>query len=384
MRAAACRAGSSASRPAVRKGERVLEAGGRPLALVDELRRELAALQPADEIRRRASQHAPSAASRPRLGVYEKPWDVAFDVMQCAQLRYGEPVRVAGKARSLLLRLVDLHRRLGAARGSLAAAEPRARRKSYLRPERFVVVQQARLPVWGDPAAAPAPRRRRLRPAPAAARRAGRRALVGARRPRRSGCGQGLAAADSRAAAGAPASASATRRSAAPRCSSAPSGLLNTPYGWGGSGDKRDCSGLMMDLLGRLRPRDPAQHHAPGAGRHAPGRGRRPRRAGQGREPSRPRRGAACCCSTCPATSCSISAATARSSTPFICSRATSPRASPRGETMQRVNRTVVSSLELGRGGSRRAFIQRITPPHRLRRPGRARGALSDAALESP
>ena len=33
----------------------------------------------------------------------------------------------------------------------------------------------------------------------------------------------------------------------------------------------------------------------------------------------------------------------------------------PRGETMQRVNRTVVTSLELGRGGSRRAFIQRIT-----------------------
>jgi hypothetical protein len=32
-----------------------------------------------------------------------------------------------------------------------------------------------------------------------------------------------------------------------------------------------------------------------------------------------------------------------------------------KGETMQRVNRTVVTSLELGRGGSRRAFIQRIT-----------------------
>jgi len=288
-------------------------------------------------------------------GIYERAWDLAFDVGQCAQLRWGEPVRVVARGPTLWYvwsTYMDGWVRPDALTPPLSAEQAR----SYLEPERFIISQRERLPVWG-----------------AAGERMLGTANFGVKLPLVEDASGGLrvlAPAPSGLASGSirlglPANGARevslgypplTRRNLLERAFR----LLNTPYGWGGVGDQRDCSRLMMDLFagfGLQLPRN-TWHQSQSGNRRV--------EVGQLDEAAKAKAIESVAEGSVvllymPG---HIMLYLGRDGEHLHAFHLFSGYLVPcpgGGETMQRVNRTVVTALDLGLGGSRRSFLQRIT-----------------------
>ncbi|MCC6747566.1 MAG: SH3 domain-containing protein [Deltaproteobacteria bacterium] len=334
---------------AIAAGRRV-QADGRPprAALLEELRAELASAEPTDELRV-AFRSSPLRCYPTAEPLYEKAGDTDFDQLQCAQLRFGEPVRVFRRGR----RFVYAWSTYAEGWVDPTALTPplgRDQLEQYLRPRERAVVHEDRTAVFSAGSSpvllgaaglglslpllgTEAQQLRVLAPAPSG--------LVEAHLPARA------------ASAELPPFSRAALYRAAFR-------LLHTPYGWGGTGNHRDCSRLLMDLFatfGLRLPRNSRQQALSG-----------PRQIDVARlDPA--------------AKVAAIEAANergvvllylpghimlylGREGGELFAFHQFSGYLVPcpgGGETMVRVNRAAVTSLSLGRGGSRRSFLERIT-----------------------
>jgi len=336
----------------IARGQRVLATGERP-ALVDELRAEVDGARPADELRV-VYRGTPLRCFPSDDGLYEKAWDTAFDLLQCAQLRFGEPVRVAAKGRRFWYVWSTYGDGWVRPEGLTPPLTP-AQAAAYLAPRRFVVAQVDRLPIWSAEGALLGAAGFGLR-LPLVAEEEG---AVTVQVPSATGLVVGRLRLGER---------DAERREVSlgyppltrTRLLDRAFRLLNSPYGWGGTGDQRDCSALMMDLFsafGLQLPRNTLHQAIAGT--------RRVEVAALD-EASKAQ---------------AIDAAAAggvvllympghimlylgRDGEHLYGFHLFSGYLTPcpgGGETMQRVNRAVVSALDLGKGGSRRSFLQRIT-----------------------
>jgi len=242
-------------RERVHREERVGAQGEPGRAVLAEIEANLAASQPADELRVATTSTAircqPSAAP-----LLEAPGQEAFDTLQCSLLSFGEPVRVLRKSSNFWLILTEFVQgwvtptALGPA---LAPAELAA----YRQAPRFLVITQDRAPVLAAPGGellgvARLGQRLPLLDATAAG--------YAVRAPHVGGLGPAWIPAGS----GAPGYLPLTRETVFRLAFS----LLHSPYGWGGAGDGRDCSAFLMDLFavcGLALPRNSAQQAEAGS-----------------------------------------------------------------------------------------------------------------------
>ncbi len=285
--------------------------------------------------------------------LYEEPWDEAFDMVQCSRVRMGEPVLVFGTAPGFAYVFTPY------AEGWIdtAALTPplsKDQATAYLAPEDFVVIQADRMPVWSaleDGALLGMVRLGLRLPLQAEPAVPGGRLRVALPTP--SGLSKGWLDDGPGLSRGYPAFTRATVFSRA-------LSLLGSPYGWGGVGGTRDCSRLLMDLFGGfglLLPRNSWMQSRAGV--------RQKDVSALGDQ----------------AKADAIEAAAqdavvllymkghimlyvGRDGDHLYAMHLFSGYLRPcpaGGETMMRANRTLVSSLELGRGSSRKAFIERIS-----------------------
>lgn len=368
---------------AISAGKRVRPDGRPPGELLAELRTRFAATRPVDELRV-VLRSTPLRCYPDATPLYETVNDRAFDLAQCAELRFGEAVRVLGRGPLY----VYVHAAYGAGwvrAESLSTPLDAAAARRYLRPEEPVVVLEDRVAVWS-------------------AAKGGK--LLGVAR-----LGLQLPLARSAAEGSAPAHGDAPlpvwvvgekglrraylrRRSALRLGAAVPLSraalfdrafrLLDTPYGWGGTGGQRDCSRVLMDVFasfGIELPRNSRQQSQSGTERVAVATldEARKREAIE----AAARRGVVLL--YLPG---HIMLYLGRDGDHLYALHQFSGYLTPcsgGGETMQRVNRTTVTALELGRGSSRRAFIERITQlvvfaPKAAPIPGGAAGGAPQAS----
>jgi len=330
-------------------GKWLLLNGGPPTALLAALERAVDKAQPADELR---VLHR-SAALRcfpTDEGLYDKPWQSAFDLMQCAQLRFGEMVRVGAKGERFWY-VWSPYAEGWIAPEALTPVLGEDEARSYHEPARFVVAQADRVPLWTD---------RQGGTILGEVRLGGRLPLLGEE--------EGLL----RVVAPGPAGLRTAwvRRADAvsvgfpvlsfDRLVARAFSLLNSPYGWGDVGDNRDCSRLIMDLFGAFGvelPRNTWHQAQAGARRVEVGSMDEPAKARAIQEAAS--RGIVLL--HMPG---HIMLYLGRDGDRLFAFHQFSGYLVPcegGGETMKRVNRAVVTSLELGRGSSRKSFLQRIT-----------------------
>ena len=332
----------------VDQGKRVLPNGTPARVLASSLARQLPKLHATDELRlvRRGAQLRCFATDQ---AVYEKAWDEAFDLMQCSHLRLGEAVRVlarAGRYWYVWTSYSEGWVKPAALTPPLTAEQARR----YLRPREFVVVQVDRLPLWPD----------RQRSALLGVIRMGTRLPLTARHkgwwqvtaPGPEGLQQAWLASTG-ATVGYP---GLSREAMLRRAFS----LLGSAYGWGGTGGNRDCSRFTMDLFqsfGVLLPRN-SWHQSNAGIRQLDVANLDDAAKGQIID-QEARKGLVLL--YLPG---HVMLYLGRDGEQQYALHLFSGYLVPcqrGGETMRRVNRTVVTTLELGRGSSRRAFIQRIT-----------------------
>ena len=333
---------------AVREGKRVLPDGSSASALAASLIEGLGKLRAADELRLvlRATPLRCFPSDDP---VYEKAWDEAFDLLQCSQLRLGEPVKVLARGARYWY-VWSSYAEGWVDPAALTPPLKPARARQYLHPKKSVVVLADAVPLWADPG----------QRAPVGTVRLGLRLpLLGERKgwikvaaPTASGVGVGWLRERGVSRGHPPLSQEALLRRAF--------SLLGSTYGWGGTGGTRDCSRFMMDVFqsfGVLLPRN--SWHQSSAG-------------------------------TTQVDVSEMDEATKARTMEQYASRGVVLLYLPGhimlylgrdgghlyalhqfsgylvpckggGETMRRVNRAAVTSLDLGRGSTRRAFIERIT-----------------------
>jgi hypothetical protein len=335
------------------QGKRVLADGRRPTALVRKLRGEIPQLKPAQEIRL-AHRSEPIRCYPSQEGIYEKAWDLPFDLAQCAQLRTGEPVRVVLKGPShhfVWSSYAEGWVRPAALTPPLSTEQARA----FLDPPRAVVVLRDRVSVWsahdGGHVQAVLRLGIRLPLAPEQSARAGSRLQV--LLPTRTGLGSGWLDQDAGI---------ATEFPPLTRANLIRQGfrMLNSTYGWGGVGGGRDCSRFMMDLFatfGILLPRNSWRQSQAGM-RHVEVAGLSDAAKAEAIE------AAAATGIVLMYFKGHIMLYLGRDGDHLYALHQFSGYLVPcpaGGETMMRVNRAVVTSLELGRGSSRTAFIERIS-----------------------
>jgi cell wall-associated NlpC family hydrolase len=335
-------------RQGISQGNRVLADGRPPTTLFQELERRLAQAQIEDEIR--VVWRSTALRCFPTdEGLYEKAWDLAFDLMQCAQLRLGEPVRVMAVSGEYVY-VWSSYADGWARRESLTPPLTPEQARTYLHPERFVVVQTERVALFHDKEQQQLVGDVRLGiHLPLLSEE---EALLQVTIPEAQGLSVGWLGRAAASVGYPPLTLSQLYRKAF--------SLLNTPYGWGGMGEHRDCSRLMMDLFGAfgvLLPRN--TWHQSNAGL---------RRIDVEQL----------------STTAKIEAIEAAAQTGIVLlympghimlylgrdgqhlfafhlfSGYLVPCAGG-GETMNRVNHAVVTALNLGQGSSRRSFLQRIT-----------------------
>jgi len=344
-------------REAVREGKRVLADGKAPLELLAALERAVRELQPASELRV-AHRSAPLRCYPTDVGVYEKAYEVAFDLMQCAQLRPGEPVRVLGKGKTFYYvwsSYAEGWVRPEALTPALDAGEARA----FLQPKRFVVLQRDLAPLLerGTDGAERVASVVRMGTTLPLLEQGGDRLKVSV--PTAAGLGQAWLARGAGARVG---FAPLTRQNLLERAFA----LLNAPYGWGGMGGHRDCSRLIMDLFasfGLELPRNSIRQSVAGT--------RQVEVEGLDEaakiEAIQQVAGSAVVLLYLPG---HIMLHLGRDGDQLYALHLFSgylvpcdgkARTEHGRETMMRVNRVVVTSLELGRGSSRRSFLERIT-----------------------
>jgi hypothetical protein len=359
-------------REGVAHGTRVLAGGARPDALLVDLKRAADQSQPADEIRV-AHRSTPLRCFPTDQGVYESAWDLAFDLMQCAQLRFGEFVRVLAKGQAFWYvwsTYADGWVDPQALTPPLSPDEARG----YTSPPRFVVSQIDKLPIRSQKVGGQllglaslglrlplsADREGEI-PGPADSGRhvpqdpplwAGGDELHEVQIPTPTGLAAGWIRRYG-ASGGYPPLSRDLLLERAFR-------LLNTPYGWGGTGDNRDCSRLMMDLFagfGVLLPRN--TWHQSQAGTRQVEVGHLSEAAKADTIAAMGRRAIVLLYLRG-----HIMLYLGRDGGHLYAFHLFSGYLVPcpgGGETMKRVNRAVVTALDLGLGSSRRSFLQRIT-----------------------
>jgi cell wall-associated NlpC family hydrolase len=333
---------------ATAKGQRVLVRGEHPQRMIAEIERRVAQVRLVDEVRV-VHRSSPLRCFPTDEGVYEKAWQLPFDLNQCAQLRLGEPVRVAARGAShwyVWSTYADGWVKPEALTPPLTAAEASA----YLHPARVAVVQADRVALWAS-----TERKGLLGQVRLGARLPLVEETATALKvlmPTRSGLSTGWLPRDG-VNEGVP---PLTRRAVLQRAFS----LLNTPYAWGGTGENRDCSRLMMDLFGAfglLLPRNTWHQAQAGTMQIDVG------QLGEAEKAEAIERAArrGIVLLFMPG---HIMLYLGRDGDQLYAFHQFSGYLVPcagGGETMMRVNRAVVTTLELGRGSSRRSFLQRIT-----------------------
>lgn len=346
---------------------RTLVADGLSAAqLLRGLRQTLARAVALDEVRV-VRQSTPLRCLPTAARVVEPGFLPDFDLLQCSQLRFGEPVRVLAHAGPY----VQVWSSYATGWTALSALSPpltAEQAERYLQPAHPGVVSSDNVAIWSQPDGAAAPggtllglARLGLRlpladvppraagPAPGPTAGATLQAVTV---PTGAGLGLGWIA----SAALAPSANPLTVRQLFTRAFT----LLHQPYGWGGSAHRRDCSRLLMDLFASFGidlPRNSAQQAAAGV-----------ERLEVGHLPPAAKRQA-------------ILGAAARGvvllhlpghvmlylghfGEQLYALHSLSGYLEPcagGGETMWRLNRTVVTTLALGAGSSRRSFLERVT-----------------------
>lgn len=335
-------------------------------------RRRLAHLRPVDEIRL-VRRGTPLRCYPLRNAILESADLTDFDLGQCSQLHFGEAVRVLGRTDALWY-VWTSYASGWVDPSALSRPLDQATARSYLRPSHLAVITKDAVAVWSGPHAtdllgvarlglrlplAGPPRSAQSLPA------AREMSVPGPNGVRTGWIHDASAVADSHA--------PFTRRNLFRRAFS----LLHTPYGWGGMGDKRDCSRLLMDLFGSfnlLLPRNSAWQSKAGIYRvDVAGQTERDKRAAID---TAARRGIVLL--YLPG---HIMLYVGNQDGRHYAFHQFSGYLQPcpnGGETMNRANRTAVTSLDLGRGSSRNSFIERITrlvvfgPPEDVVRPPQA------------
>ncbi len=335
-------------REAAEEGKRVMPDGTPARALAAAMWKKMQKAKPVDELR--LVWKATALRCFPHAGpVYEKAWDVAFDLLQCSWLRVGEPVKVFARGDDYWYVWSEYAE--GWVHGAnLTPPLDAAQARRHLGKKRRVVVQADRVPLWVDMQQTTLLGVLRLGThLPIQQTRGGMyRVAV----PTASGLRSGWLG-DSGAGPWRPrlSKAALLRRAFS---------LLGSTYGWGGVGGTRDCSRFMMDLFGAsgvLLPRN--SWHQSNAGTRqvdvsAMDVATRARAMEQHNKkgvvllylPGH------------------IMLYLGRDGDRHYALHQFSGYLVPckgGGETMMRVNRAEVTSLELGRGSSRTAFIERIT-----------------------
>jgi hypothetical protein len=339
----------------VRSSTRVLASGEPARSLLAELRAELERIQPVDEARI-AHRSTPLRCFPTETAVYEKAWDLPFDLMQCAQLRLGEPVRVLARLGDRFLYVWSSYADGWVRPSALTPPIAPAQLRAFLEPARFALAQLDRVPLHRTPSGEAGGL---LGAAsfglalPLLEAHAGDLPPFKVAAPTPAGLGEAWIRRPGAITLAPP---PLTRRNLL----EAAFRLLNTPYGWGGTGDGRDCSRLMMDLFasfGVLLPRN--TWHQSQAGNHRIAVAALPEAAKA--EAIDRAAGNAAVLLFMPG---HIMLYLGRDGDHLYALHLFSGYLTPcpgGGETMQRVNRTVVTALDLGLHGSRRSFLQRIT-----------------------
>ena len=342
----------AALREVVRSGKWVAPDGTRADKVLAEVERQVAETKITRELRV-AHREADLRCFPSSAPLYEEPWDEAFDMVQCSRVRMGEPLLVLARAPGFAYVFTSY------AEGWIdpAALTPPLsdeQARGYLAPEDNVVVQADRIPVWSSPDGGTLLGMVRLGislPLQAEPATPGRRLRVALPTP--SGLSQGWLDDGTNLTRGFPA---LTREAVINRALS----LLGTPYGWGGMGGTRDCSRLMMDLFGGfglLLPRNSWMQSRAGARQldvsplDDQAKAKAIEAAAREAVVLLYMKG-------------HIMLYVGRDGDHLYAMHLFSGYLRPcdgGGETMMRANRALVSSLELGRGSSRKAFIQRIS-----------------------
>lgn len=333
---------------AVSSGTWALANGFPPKQMADKLQLELTQkTQLADEVR--LVQQSTSLRCLPtEQGVYEKPVQLAFDLIQCAQLRFGEEVRVLAKG-SRYWYVWSSYADGWVKPEALTPPLSPLHIQAYMHPERFVVVQADRIALWNHNGQLWGEARLSSRFPLLSEEETRLEVLV----PSSAGLISAWIRRSADISIGFP---EITRE----RLLKLAFRLLYTPYGWGGLGKHRDCSQLMMDLFsafGLLLPRNSLHQSLAGL---------RQVDVDQLDDVAK---------------AAAIEAADqeglvllympghimlylGRDGNHLYAYHQLSGYLVPcpnGGETMRRVNRVSVTALDLGQGSSRRSFLQRIT-----------------------
>jgi hypothetical protein len=335
----------------ISQNKAVLADGTRPDGLVAMLREKQRRATEQDELRI-AWRTTPLRCFPLQQALFEPPDRRAFDLSQCSQVRFGEPVRV-------LMRLPgQVYVWTSYATGwldpvALGPALDRAQAQRYLAAKGSVAIVKPRVPIWSEPRGGML-----LGVAQLGASfplltvhdsHQGVQLLV----PTRERTQGGWIRDHSTVSLGyAPFTRAALWRRAFT--------LLDEPYGWGGMGDKRDCSRFLMDLFGSfglLLPRNSSLQAKAGQ-RQIDVEALAPAQKAQAiaRAGKRRRRAA-----LFPG---HIMLYLDRDGDELYAIHQFSGYLEPcpgGGETMLRANRTAVTHLALGRGSSRRSFLERTT-----------------------
>ena len=338
------------------EGKRALRGGARPDALLAALEKALASVELSNELRV-VHRTTPLRCYPTEEGIFEKPWELAFDLAQCAQLRTGEGVRVLGKGPTHWY-VLSSYARGWVRPEALTPPLTEAQLRAFLHPERFVVVVRDRVGLWTAPKGEGLLAMARL----GARFPLERRPVDGPLRvtaPTPAGLGSAwIVHPDSVSVGYRP----LTRRRLLRRAF----GLLDSPYGWGGMGGHRDCSRFMMDLFGSFGvelPRNSWNQSQAGVSHVDVGELDEAAKARAIEEEAR--RGIVLLYLKG-----HIMLYLGRDGDRLYALHQFSgylvpckgrKKSSTDTETMMRVNRATVTSLELGRGSSRKSFIERIS-----------------------
>ena len=339
---------------AIEAGKRVDRFGKAPWALLRTLHRSYAVIEPLPRSFHTIQREAPLRCYPSAEGLYERPDELAFDLAQCAQLRFGELVRAFARSGSYV------YVRASYAAGwveqrALSAPIASGPARHYATSASFGVVVVDRLGIWSAASGGQLLGVARLGArlplgSPATTGGALSLALFGPRGPQqgwvRTRERHGLSLGYQRL----------SRRSFLRRAFP----LLHSPYGWGGLGANRDCSRLLMDLFasfGLLLPRNSTHQAQAGTASLEVG-------ALADDDKAKAIEGAAARGLVLLYMPGHVMLYLGREGGMLFGYHLFSGYLMPcaeGGETMQRINRTAVTSLELGRGTSRRSFLQRIT-----------------------
>lgn len=341
-----------ALRQATAKGKRVLATGRPLLELVDQLQQQVEKLQPADEIRV-AHRSTPLRCYPTDQGIFESTRETAFDLAQCAQLRLGEAVRVFAKGETYWYVWSSYASGFVRATDLTPPLTPKDA-GAYLKPRRFVVVQRDQLPLWSlDAKGGPGELKGIARLGVRLPLLAEEKSRLKVSFPTAESLGEAWVVDRDTVSIGFP---PLTWETLLHRAFE----QVNSTYGWGGMGGHRDCSRLLMDLFGAfgvLLPRNSKRQSMAGTRQVDVEHLDEAKKVEALEQAAR----TAVVLLYLPG---HIMFYLGRDGDQLYALHQFSGYLVPckgGGETMMRVNRTTVTALELGRGSSRKSFIERVT-----------------------